>query len=65
MCEYFACFSICLPQKPEEGIRSPGTGVPDSCEPHIGAGNQAHALWRNSQCAKLQSHIRKALQSPL
>ena len=42
------------PQRPEEGVRSPGTGVNRVVSHHVGAGNRTLVLWKSSQCASLQ-----------
>lgn len=47
---FFMCMMFCLherlcdmsmqfPEEPEEGVRTPGTGVADGCECCVGAGN--------------------------
>jgi hypothetical protein len=48
----FFCMSTCLcathvrcPQRPDEGIRSPGTRVTDVVSCHVGAGNEIQFLW--------------------
>ena len=45
MYEYFACLYVCAScaysWKQEEAIRSPGSGVIDTCEPSVVARNQA------------------------
>lgn len=52
------CLHVCLypmhmqcPQRPEESFVSPRPVATDSCEPHVGAGNKAPALWKSSQCS--------------
>lgn len=56
---YLVCMCICLYvwascecwriQKPEKGIESLGTGVPDRCEPPgMDAGTQTRVLWKSS-----------------
>lgn len=37
---YMSVHHVCMcPWRPEEGTESPGTGVTDGFEPHVGAGN--------------------------
>ena len=55
MSVYQVC--VCSPQRPEDDVRSPGTGVTD----HEGLGNQTSVLRKSEQCSKLLSH----LSSPL
>lgn len=39
-----------VPQRPREGMRSPGLGVPGDCgPPDMGAGNQTQVLYKNNK----------------
>lgn len=51
------CLDICLctmcvhcHRRPEEGFGSPGTGVIEGCEPHMGPEDGTWVLWRSTQC---------------
>lgn len=37
-------------KRPEEAIRSLGTGITDSCDLHVGAWNRPQLLYKNTQC---------------
>lgn len=51
-----SCECWCI-QKPEKGIESLGTGVPDRCETSgMDAGTQTLLLWKSSPCSELLSH---------
>jgi hypothetical protein len=41
VCLYVCICTTCMQcfQRPEEGVRLPGTGVTDGCKPHLCAGN--------------------------
>lgn len=42
------CMSL-VPAEAKKGVKSPGTGVTDAGNHHMGAGNQTHVFWENSQ----------------
>lgn len=50
LCVYAMCLHTCAwmcPQKPDEGLRSPGAGVPASCEPlNVGPENRTQIVER-------------------
>ena len=53
VCVFHLYVHLCIvyvqyPQKPEEGIESPGTGVV-SC--HVDPGNVTLVLWKSNQCS--------------
>ena len=47
LCVY-TCMQLQFPQRPEESVECPKTGVPGSCElPHLGAENQIQVLCKS------------------
>jgi hypothetical protein len=60
---YMSVHHVCAwySRRSEESIRSPGTGVKDSCEHHVGAGNQTWVLWKSSSAFLT---VESFLQSP-
>lgn len=49
-CMHVHRLCVWSPERPEKGIRSPGNGVTDDCEPQVGAGNQTGSS-RGAVCA--------------
>jgi hypothetical protein len=63
---FYECVIACMsvyhmdawcPQRPEEGIRSPGTVVPGRSEPHVGAEKQSQVLDISSQCSTTEQPL--------
>jgi len=65
LCTRMFCLLVCLciPCMPG-ALRSPGSGVTNSCEmPDMGFGNCTQVLWKSSQCLKPLSCV-SSLPSP-
>lgn len=42
------CVSL-VPAKTKKRVKSPGTGITDVVNHHMGTGNQTHVFWENNQ----------------
>lgn len=58
ICYVYRCFCLHVhlcTWTSEEGIRSLGTGIVDSCEQHVGSESQVQVLWKITQSSYFQS----------
>lgn len=56
VCMYITFSALC-PQRPEEGVVFPGTGIRDGCGPPCGWWELNQILWKSSKCSKLLNHL--------